>query len=244
MGLKAILETRELTGGYGKMTIVYGASIHVDRGEIVALVGPNGSGKSTLLKLIYGIANVHRGVILFEGRDVTKVPSEVKTRMGMGFVPQTDNVFLDLSVEENLEMGVYHIRDERFVQESMEMVFNIFPVLKGMKKRLAGELSGGQRQMLAVARALMARPKLLLLDEPTAGLAPKVAAELLSSLKMIREEFNTSILVVEQHARRALELADRGYVLVSGRIIVEGSGEEILARKDLQELFLGVHGGW
>ena len=163
--------------------------------------------------------------------------------MGMGFVPQTDNVFPDLSVEENLEMGVYHVRDEKFVQESMEMVFNIFPVLKGMRKRLAGELSGGQRQMLAVARALMARPKLLLLDEPTAGLAPKVATELLSSLKMIREEFNASILLVEQHARRALELADRGYVLVSGRIVVEGSGGEILARKDLQELFLGVHGG-
>ena len=242
MGLKAVLETRGLTGGYGRMTIVYGASIHVDRGEIVALVGPNGSGKSTLLKLIYGIASVHGGVVLFEGRDVTKVLPEARTRMGMGFVPQTDNVFPDLSVEENLEMGVYSIRDERFVRESMEMVFNIFPILKGMRKRLAGELSGGQRQMLAVARALMARPRLLLLDEPTASLAPKVAIELLSSLKMIREEFNTSILLVEQHARRALELADRGYVLVSGRIIVEGSGGEILARKDLQELFLGVHG--
>lgn len=243
MAGSTVLATRDLEGGYGKMVIVQGVSIYVDRGEIVALVGPNGSGKSTLLKTIYGVARVFGGQVLFEGRDVTWLAPEAKTRLGMGYVPQTNNVFPDLTVEENLEMGAYLVQDEEKVREAMEMVFNIFPVLRGLRKTLAGALSGGQRQMLAVGRALMTRPRLLLLDEPTAGLAPKVAIELLSSLREIREEAGASILIVEQHARRALELADRGYVLVAGRVAAEGTGREILSRRDLQELFLGIHHG-
>ncbi|HID42132.1 MAG TPA: ABC transporter ATP-binding protein [Pyrodictium sp.] len=236
-----ILYTEKLVGGYGNMVIIQDVNIHVERSEIVALVGPNGSGKSTLLKTIYGVAKVFDGKVVFEGQDVTWFPPEAKTKLGMGYVPQTNNVFPDLTVEENLEMGAYLEKDEEKIREAMEIVFNIFPVLRSFRRTLAGALSGGQRQMLAVGRALMSRPKLLLLDEPTAGLAPKIAIELLESLKQIREEAGASILIVEQHARRALELADRGYVLVAGQVAAKGIGQEILSRRDLQELFLGIH---
>ena len=236
-----VLETRKLSGGYKDVPIVEDVDIHVDDGEIVALVGPNGAGKSTLLKTIYGVAKVFGGKVFFRNKDVTKLPPEKKTMIGMAFVPQTDNVFPDLTVEENLEMGAYLVRDENKVKESMEMVFNIFPELRGFRKVLAGSLSGGQQRMVAVGRALMTRPRLLLLDEPTAGLAPKIAIELLEVLERIRREANVPILIVEQHAKRALELADRGYVLVFGKVVAEGPGKEILSRPDLQKLFLGVH---
>ena len=237
-----LLETINLVGGYGKMVVIHDVSIYVDEGEIVALVGPNGSGKSTLLKTIYGVAQVFSGKVLFMDRDVTNIPPEGKTRLGMGFVPQDDNVFPDLTVEENLEMGGYLIRDPEKLRDAMEFVYSLFPQLRELRNVLAGALSGGQRKMLAVGRALMLRPKLLLLDEPTAGVAPKMAFELLNMLQRIRDEAKTSILIVEQYARRALELADRGYVLVSGQVAAEGTGKEILSRPDLQELFLGIHG--
>ncbi len=237
-----VLETLGLTGGYGKNVIVERVNISVGEGEVVALVGPNGSGKSTLLKSIYGVATVLGGRVLFRGSDVTKLPPERKTAIGMNYVPQTENIFPDLTVRENLEMGAYLVRDESLVRDSMETVFSIFPQLRGFQNVLAGSLSGGQQRMLAVGRALMTRPKLLLLDEPTAGLAPKIALELLDLLVNVREEAGVSILIVEQHARRALELADRGYVLVSGRIAAEGDGKSLLAREDLQKLFLGITG--
>jgi len=237
-----VLEVRNLYGGYGKMVVVNGVDISVERGEVVALVGPNGSGKSTLLKTIYGVARVFDGRVLFEGSDVTWMLPEEKTKLGMGFVPQTDNVFPDMTVEENLEMGGYLLRSEDELRDSMELVFTIFPQLKVLRNVLAGALSGGQRKMVAVGRALMTKPRLLLMDEPTAGLAPKTALELLDKLMDIRREHDVSILIVEQHARRALEISDRGYVLVSGRIAAEGSGSDILSRPDLQELFLGRHG--
>jgi len=235
-----ILETRNLSGGYKDIPIVQDVDVYVDKGEIVALVGPNGAGKSTLLKTIYGVAKVFSGKVIFNGKDVTKYSPENKTKIGMGFVPQTDNIFPDLTVEENLEMGAYLIDDENKIQENMELVFNIFPVLKKFRKILAGSLSGGQQRMLAVGRALMTRPSLMLLDEPTAGLAPKIAFDLLRILGKIRDEANVTILIVEQHARRALQLSDRGYVLVYGKIVLEGTGHQILSHPDLQELFLGV----
>ncbi|BEP18287.1 ABC transporter ATP-binding protein [Pyrofollis japonicus] len=234
-----ILETRKLSGGYADVPIVQDVDVYVEKGEIVALVGPNGAGKSTLLKTIYGIAKVFGGKVVFDSKDVTALPPEKKTMLGMGFVPQTDNVFPDLTVEENLEMGAYLVRDENKIRDAMETIFNIFPALRELRHVLAGSLSGGQQRMVAVGRALMTRPKILLLDEPTAGLAPKIAIELLNTLKTIREEANVSILIVEQHARRALELSDRGYVLVYGKIAAEGLGKEILSRPDLQKLFLG-----
>ncbi len=242
MASSRILETLNLVGGYGKMVVIHDVSIYVERGETVALVGPNGSGKSTLLKTIYGIARVFSGNVVFEGRDVTRLPPEAKTRLGMGFVPQNDNVFPDLTVEENLEMGAFLVNDPEKVREAMELVYTIFPQLRALRNVLAGALSGGQRKMLAVGRALMLRPRLLLLDEPTAGVAPKAAFELLNSLNEIKRETNASLLIVEQHARRALEMADRGYVLVAGKVAAEGPGKEILSRPDFQELFLGRHG--
>ncbi len=242
MAGEKILETLNLVGGYGKMVVIHDVSIYVERGETVALVGPNGSGKSTLLKSIYGIARVFSGSVIFEGRDVTRAPPEEKTRLGMGFVPQDNNIFPDLTVEENLEMGGYLIDDPEKLREAMELVFNIFPQLRALRNVLAGALSGGQRKMLAVGRALMLRPKLLLLDEPTAGVAPKTAFELLNALNSIKEETGAALLIVEQHARRALEMADRGYVLVAGKVAAEGPGKEILSRPDFQELFLGKHG--
>ncbi len=235
-----VLVAENIYGGYGDSVVIQGVSIKLGKGEIVALVGPNGSGKSTLIKTIYGVARLFKGRVLFEGQDVTGLPPEAKTRIGMSYVPQTNNIFPDLTVQENLEMGAYIIDDPDKIADRMELVFSIFPDLKAFRDRLAGALSGGQRQMLAVARALMTEPKVMFLDEPTAGLAPKIAIGLLKTLIKIREETNIPMLLVEQHARRALELADRGYVLVSGRIAVEGRGEEILSRRDLQELFLGI----
>ncbi len=235
-----VLYTEALSGGYTTVPIVEDVSIHVNKGEIVALIGPNGSGKSTLLKTIYGIIRVFNGVVVFDGRNVTKTPPEKKTALGMSYVPQTDNIFPDLTVRENLEMGAYLENNPDKIKEAMEMVFNIFPQLKELQNVLGGSLSGGQQRMLAVGRALMTKPKLLLLDEPTAGLAPKIAMELLDLLEKIRSETGISILIVEQHAKRALGLSDRGYVLVSGRIVAEGTGDEILSRPDLQKLFLGV----
>lgn len=235
-----IIEVRGLTGGYGRSSVVEDVDMWVGRGEIVALVGPNGSGKSTLLKSIYGVARVFSGSVIFEGVDVTRTPPERKTAMGMNFVPQTENVFPDLTVRENLEMGGYLLGSEDEVKEGIETVLSIFPRLKRHLDTPAGSLSGGEQRMVAVGRALMTRPRMLLMDEPTAGLAPRVAMELLDSLESIRREAGVSILIVEQHARRALELSDRGYVLVSGRIVAEGGGEDILSRRDLQQLFLGL----
>lgn len=235
-----VLVAEDIYGGYGGSVVVQGVNIRLGKGEIVALVGPNGSGKSTLIKTIYGVARLFKGRVTFEGQDVTRLPPEVKTRIGMSYVPQTNNIFPDLTVQENLEMGAYTVDDPDKVADRMELVFSIFPDLKAFRDRLAGALSGGQRQMLAVARALMTEPKVMFLDEPTAGLAPKIAISLLKTLIKIREETNIPMLLVEQHARRALKLADRGYVLVSGRVAVEGRGDEILSRRDLQELFLGI----
>jgi ABC-type branched-subunit amino acid transport system ATPase component len=238
-----VVRSENLCLGYGRdEPVITEANITINSHDFVFITGKSGSGKSTLLKTIYGVAKVFRGSVVFDSRDVTWLPPEAKTALGMGFVPQTDNVFPDLTVEENLEMGGYLLKDVNKLREAMEVVYSIFPQLRELRHVLAGALSGGQRKMVAVGRALMTMPKLLLMDEPTAGLAPKTALELLDKLMDIKRETNASILIVEQHARRALEISDRGYVLVSGRIAAEGSGREILSRPDLQELFLGKHG--
>jgi len=230
------LQATDIVGGYGKAVVVQGVSVRLGRKELVALVGPNGSGKSTLLKSIYGLASLFSGTVSWDGRDITRVGPEEKARLGIGYVPQVDNVFPDLRVRENLEMGSYFRRDKAAVLADMEGVFGIFPVLR---EQLASTLSGGERQMLAIGRALMARPSVLFLDEPTAALAPKIVAELFRRVRAIRDS-GVSILLVEQHARKALEIADRGYVLVAGKIAMEGGGAEILANEDLKRVFLGA----
>ncbi len=232
-------EAIDIYGGYGKSVIVRGVSVRLQEGEIVALVGPNGSGKSTFIKSVYGLANLFKGQVFFDGTDITRLGPEEKSRLGIGYVPQVDNVFPDLRVVENLEMGAYFGKEKSEIRRSLEEVFDIFPILKERRTQMAATLSGGERQMLAVARALMASPKLLLLDEPAPALAPKIVNELFKKIQEIRDA-GIPILLVEQHARRALEIADRGHVLVAGEKALEGTGTEILANRDLEKVFLGV----
>ena len=233
-----VFEADDIHGGYGKIVIVQGISIQLKEGELVAMVGPNGSGKSTFIKSIYGLATLFRGKVFFNGADITRLNPEEKSRLGIGYVPQVNNVFPDLKVEENLEMGAYSRNDKSQIRKDMEEIFNMFPLLYERRDQKAATLSGGERQMLAVARSLMARPTLLLLDEPAPALAPKIVTELFKKIKEIKDA-GTPILLVEQHARRALEIADRGYVLVAGRKVMEGTGHEILSNKDLKSVFLG-----
>jgi len=232
------LRAEGIHGGYGKMVVVRDVSIRVDKGELVALVGPNGSGKSTFLKTIYGLARRFSGKVYFFGRDVSDVRPYDKARMGLGYVPQVDNVFPELTVLENLEMGAYFRKDEEGIRDDLEAIFSIFPVLKERRDQRAETLSGGERQMLAIGRALMGKPKVLLLDEPAAALAPKLAKELFKKLDEIRDT-GVAILLVEQHARRALKACDRGYVLVDGQVVMEGPGKELLESEDLKRAFLG-----
>ncbi|HWQ18113.1 MAG TPA: ABC transporter ATP-binding protein [Sulfolobales archaeon] len=230
-----ILDVKGLSGGYGKLTIVFDASLTVGKNEIVAIVGPNGSGKSTLIKMIAGIATIHRGSVTFMGRDITREPPEKRVTMGLGYLPQTNNIFPDMSVEENLEMGGYGL-DESTLRSRMEVVFNLFPELRGRKRQRADTLSGGERQMLAISRVLMKDPSLLLLDEPSAGLAPKLVERIFRAVREIRD-MGKSVVLVEQHAKRALETSDRGIVMAGGRIVLEGESKQLLSSQDLRLAF-------
>jgi len=232
-----VLEVLNLVAGYWKIPVVEDISIRVDKGEIVALLGPNGSGKSTVLKSIMGFAKVFKGKIVYNGLDVTGVPANRLVKMGIGYVPQVSNIFGSLTVKENLEIGAY-LRKEK-VEEDMEEVLEFFPELKGMLRRRADSLSGGERQLLALARALMGKPRLLLLDEPTASLSPKTALNVLSKIVEIRDE-GIPILMAEQNVLKTLEVSDRAYILVSGKCIASGSSEEILKDEDLGKLYLGL----
>ncbi|MDG4890068.1 MULTISPECIES: ABC transporter ATP-binding protein [unclassified Mesorhizobium] len=225
-----------MTGGYGGADILHGCTISVDRGEIAVIVGPNGAGKSTAMKAIFGMLALREGRVLLAGRDITALSPQERVRAGMGFVPQTHNVFVTMSVEENLEMGAY-IREDDF-SETLDQVFALFPILKEKRRQPAGELSGGQRQQVAVGRALMTRPALLMLDEPTAGVSPIVMDELFDRILDVAAT-GIAILMVEQNARQALQIADCGYVLVQGRNAHTGTGNELLADPQVRASFLG-----
>ncbi|HYV08489.1 MAG TPA: ABC transporter ATP-binding protein [Thermoplasmata archaeon] len=233
-----VLRAEDIVGGYGKAVVVQGVSIELRPKELVTLVGPNGSGKSTFLKTVYGLATLFDGRVVLDGDDITRLGPEQKSAAGIQYVPQVDNTFPDLRVRENLEMGAYLERDAPTIRRRMEEVYDLFPVLRERREQRALTLSGGERQMLAIGRALMAKPRILFLDEPTAALAPKMVGELFRRILEIRDS-GVSILLIEQHARKALEIADRGYVLVAGRKAMEGSGADILAREDLKAVFLG-----
>ncbi|RLG51613.1 MAG: ABC transporter ATP-binding protein [Thermoproteota archaeon] len=234
----AVIESRRITAGYGKAVIIRDVDIKVEEGKITAIVGPNGSGKSTFLKTVFGLTRVFKGCIMYDGKDVTRLAPEERARMGLGYVPQVNNVFPNLTVLENLEMGAYAMKDKEQVRAEIEEMMEIFPILRERKKQKAGSLSGGERQMLAMAMALMGKPKVLLLDEPAAALAPKVVNQIFSR---IREIVNSGItvLLVEQHARRALSLCDMGYVMSSGRVVMKGPGSELLSDEKFIEAFLG-----
>jgi branched-chain amino acid transport system ATP-binding protein len=226
-----------MTGGYGTgADILHGCTIAVDKGEIAVIVGPNGAGKSTAMKAIFGMLNLRQGQVRLDGRDITALSPQERVRAGMGFVPQTSNVFTSMTVEENLEMGAF-IRDDEF-HGTMEQVFSLFPILREKRRQPAGELSGGQRQQVAVGRALMTQPQVLMLDEPTAGVSPIVMDELFDKILEIAAT-GLAILMVEQNARQALNIADHGYVLVQGRNRYTDTGEALLADPEVRRTFLG-----
>ena len=226
-----------MTGGYGSgADILHGCTIAVDQREIAVIVGPNGAGKSTAMKAVFGMLNLRQGQVRLDGQDITKLSPQERVRAGMGFVPQTSNVFVNLTVEENLEMGAY-IRDDDF-SDTMEQVYALFPILKEKRHQPAGELSGGQRQQVAVGRALMTKPQVLMLDEPTAGVSPIVMDELFDKILDVAAT-GIAILMVEQNARQALNIADRGYVLVQGRNRYTDTGEALLADPEVRRTFLG-----
>ena len=225
-----------MSGGYGGADILHECSIGVEQGQIAVVVGPNGAGKSTAMKAVFGMLGLREGRVSLEGRDITGLKPEERVQLGMGFVPQSANVFTSMTVEENLEMGAF-IRQDDF-SETMEQVYALFPVLKEKRSQNAGELSGGQRQQVAVGRALMTQPKVLMLDEPTAGVSPIVMDELFDRIIEVART-GIAIMMVEQNARQALEIADQGYVLVQGRNRYTDTGAALLANPEVRKAFLG-----
>ncbi|MCV2870747.1 ABC transporter ATP-binding protein [Defluviimonas sp. WL0050] len=230
------LAAENMTGGYGAADILHDCTLTVEKGQIAVIVGPNGAGKSTAMKAVFGMLNLRGGHVKLDGEDITALSPQDRVAKGMGFVPQVNNVFPSMSVEENLEMGAF-IRNDDF-KGTMEQVFDLFPILKDKRRQPAGELSGGQRQQVAVGRALMTKPKLLMLDEPTAGVSPIVMDELFDRIIEVART-GISILMVEQNARQALEIADMGYVLVQGANRYTDTGEALLADPEVRRTFLG-----
>ncbi len=226
-----------MTGGYGAgADILHDCTVAVEKGEIAVIVGPNGAGKSTAMKAVFGMLNLSEGAVRIAGQDITGLTPQDRVATGMAFVPQTSNIFTSLTVEENLEMGAFLRRDD--IQKTIEQVYDLFPILRDKRFQAAGELSGGQRQQVAVGRALMTQPNVLMLDEPTAGVSPIVMDELFDRIIEVAKS-GISILMVEQNARQALAIADKGYVLVQGRNGFTGTGQELLDNPEVRKSFLG-----
>lgn len=235
-GNEPFLIGENMTGGYGAADILHGCTLAVEKGQIAVIVGPNGAGKSTAMKAVFGMLNLRGGRVHLDGEDISSLSPQERVRKGMGFVPQVNNVFTSMTVEENLEMGAY-IRTDDF-KDTMTQVYDLFPILKEKRRQPAGELSGGQRQQVAVGRALMTQPKVLMLDEPTAGVSPIVMDELFDRIIEVART-GISILMVEQNARQALEIADMGYVLVQGANRFTDTGAALMADPDVRRTFLG-----
>lgn len=225
-----------LIGGYGGADILHGCTISVEKGEIAVVVGPNGAGKSTAMKALLGMLDLREGMVTLDGEDITDLSPQARVGKGMAFVPQTDNVFVTMTVEENLEMGAFLRADD--ISDTLAQIYDLFPILKDKRFQNAGELSGGQRQQVAVGRAMMTRPSVLLLDEPTAGVSPIVMDELFDRIIEVRNT-GMAILMVEQNARQALAIADKGFVLVSGENRQTDTGEALLADPEVRKTFLG-----
>ena len=234
-----MIKTENLNTGYGKLQILFDVNVEVEKGKITTIVGPNGSGKSTFLKSLFGLTDIYSAKILYEGKDITYMPPHEKTKYGISFLPQTNNVFTNLSVKENLKIAGYILNKDE-LKERMEFALNVFPELKGVLNRKSGTLSGGQRQMLAMATALVRKTKLLILDEPTAQLSPKLADVIFDKIVELRDDYDITPLLVEQNAKKALEISDNGYMFVSGRVAYGGSAKSLLEHEKFQSYFLGI----
>ncbi len=231
-----------LNSGYRKFHVLFDVDLRAEDGEITVIVGPNGSGKSTLLKSIFGLTTIYSGSIKLDGKELTKKKSHEIAKMGVAYLPQVENVFVNLTVRENLLTASYTLNREE-MEERMEEVMNMFPVLKRMIDKRARVMSGGERRMLAIAMALMRRPKLMMFDEPTTDVAPKLSRQILEKIVSLRDKLGLTILLVEQSARKALEIGDKAYLLVDGRVNFEGTPEELLNHPRLSRLYLGIEAG-
>ena len=233
----AFFEGTQMTAGYGDgPDIISSCSISANKGEIVAILGPNGAGKSTAMKAMLGLLNLKSGNVILDGKDISNISPQERVKKGISFVPQTRNVFAELTVKENLEIGGF-LREES-LEQMIESIYNLFPILSEKKSQIVGQLSGGQRQQVALGRALMSEPSVLMLDEPTAGVSPIVMDELFEHIIKVKKT-NVAIIMVEQNAKQALNISDRGYVLVTGQNKFEGSGEELLNDPEVRRSFLG-----
>ena len=231
-----LLSGQNITCGYNSIDIVFDCDIGVNKGEIASIVGPNGAGKSTVMKSLFGLIGIKKGKVLLDGENITNMPPQQRVFKGMGFVPQTNNIFPSLSVQENLEMGAFIKKSD--LENMLDYIYGIFPILHDKKHQQAGELSGGQRQQVAVGRALMTNPKVLMLDEPSAGVSPIVMEGIFNKIQEIAKQ-GTAILMVEQNAKQALEISDLGFVLNQGRNLFTNTGKSLLDNKEVRKSFLG-----
>ena len=234
----AMLEVKDLEVYYGVIQAIKGISFEVNKGEVIALIGANGAGKTTTLHTITGLLSPKKGHVIFEGQDITKVPAHKIVSMGMAHVPEGRRVFAELSVYENLKMGAYTRKDKNEIEESLANVYKRFPRLEERKNQMAGTLSGGEQQMLAMGRALMSKPKIILMDEPSMGLSPILVNEIFDIIRAVSES-GTTVLLVEQNAKKALAIADRAYVLETGKIVLEGNAKDLLEDDSIKKAYLG-----
>lgn len=234
-----LLEVKNLDAGYGFLQVLWDVSLHVDTGEYVCLIGPNGAGKSTTLKTIAGLVAPKKGDILFQGRPIGGLLANRVCAMGIGLISEETNLFQGMTVRENLAMGAYTVKDKKKVKENLEFVFSVFPRLRERQKQLAGTMSGGERKMLAIARGMMATPQLLLVDEPSLGLAPQLTVDVFKALDFLRKN-GITLLLVEQNATKTLQVTDRGYILEKGKIALHGKSSDLAQNEHVRKVFLGV----
>jgi len=235
----SFLQVSDVSAGYGKLQVLNEVSVEAKPGEVTVIVGPNGSGKSTLLKTISGLTNLYNGNVVLDGKRISGLPPHEIARLGVAYLPQTESTFTKLTVKENLRMAGYAVIKEDY-EERMKTAFEIFPVLRKYLDSRVSNLSGGERQMVAMTMALLRKPSVIMFDEPTANLAPKIATQVLSTIKSLAKELGLAVVLVEQNARRALEIGDRAYLLVGGRKVFEGGATELLAHQELARMYLGL----